>query len=216
MKKSTQSLVHRYTEFEYVIDYLETKKLGFPSPGEWDDKNDIHFLRLYMKYKKVENLFCCCFTSASETFHHWRIFAGKSIGVRLSFKTKTLASELDREGVVLKSVKYVPKKAFPKRNHRPEDLAFIKRYGFRDEKEVRAMLATTAPGQKCERVRGIRVDLSSLSRITISPFCPDKTYSVLRDRLREFNLRGIEIRKSRLVDSDEWKRYGENIIKGRV
>jgi hypothetical protein len=212
MKKAKQSLVHRYTEFEYVIDYLKTGKLGFPSPGEWDDKNDIHFLRLYMEYRQVKNLFCCCFTSASETFHHWRIFAGKSIGVRLSFRAETLASELVREGVVLRPVEYVPKKDLKKRNHRPDDLAFIKRHGFRDEKEVRAMLATTASAQADERVRGIRVDLSSLSRITISPFCPENTYSVLRDRLREFKIGGVEIRKSRLVDSREWKKFGENIL----
>jgi hypothetical protein len=213
-EKDRKKHVHRYMEVEHVISYLESGELGFPSPREWEDKNDSHFLELYMRHRNVKSIFCCCLTSASETFHHWRIFGGGSIGARLSFSREALASAFEREGVIFRPVKYVPMKVLATQKYNSDDLAFIKRHGFRDEKEERAIYLPRSSSGTSERVRGVKVDRSAISRITISPFCPPKTCSAISERLRIFNLGKAGIRKSNMVDSEEWKKYGNRILGG--
>jgi len=60
--------------------------VGLLNPVSWDDANDSHFLNVYKQAKNLTCLNALCFSEADETYHHWRVFAGGSGGIRITFK----------------------------------------------------------------------------------------------------------------------------------
>jgi len=109
MKES--SVLFRYTDIPGAVYMLQTKKLTLLNPESWDDANDSHFLKLYKSARQLTCLAALCFSEADETYHHWRIFAAGSSGVRIEFDRERLFAALDfvpeirREKVVKGGVK---------------------------------------------------------------------------------------------------------------
>jgi hypothetical protein len=53
-------------------------------------QNDSYFLRLYREQQRLKSVLALCFTEATETYHHWRVFAPGPSGVCVAFKRAEL------------------------------------------------------------------------------------------------------------------------------
>jgi hypothetical protein len=108
------------------------------SPRTWDDKNDAYYLEVYRQRKNLGSILALCFAEAPETYHHWHVFAGKSSGVCLEFERDLLVDSVCRTpGVQCDFVKYPQIRDLRVTHPTTEELPFVKRYPFKDEREFR-------------------------------------------------------------------------------
>jgi hypothetical protein len=82
-KMIQRKILKRYTDIPALIYMLQKSEITLLDPASWDDKNDIFFLQQYKSKKELKTLLALCFTQASETFHHWKVFANGSSGYAL-------------------------------------------------------------------------------------------------------------------------------------
>ena len=81
-----------------------------------------------------------CYTHSQETYHHWRIFAPTSSGVRITFNEQLLRnSAIGIDGLQLAEVEYVKLADIRKEKLSRQRLPFIKRHPYRQESEVRLL-----------------------------------------------------------------------------
>lgn len=80
-----KKFLRRYTDLPGLIYLLQGRCITLVDPLTWDDQNDSYFLRLYKEHRKLACVLALCFTRSTETYHHWRVFAGGSSGVCISF-----------------------------------------------------------------------------------------------------------------------------------
>ena len=82
------TFLRRYTDALSLIDILNNKRLSLLSPAHWYDQNDAFGLELYRKRIGAGRVYALCFTDATETGHHWQLFAGQNHGVCIIFDQK--------------------------------------------------------------------------------------------------------------------------------
>lgn len=130
----------RYTDLPSLIHILKNRQLTLLNPMTWDDKNDSSFVTLYKEKCQLASVLALCFTRSSETYHHWRIFAPSSSGVRVTFdESHVRQSVTGVRGLQLKDVEYVKIADIRNTELRREKLPFLKRYPYQHESEVRLL-----------------------------------------------------------------------------
>ena len=196
----------RFTSFGSLLRLLETKSLTFSDPANWADRNDIHVLNEYgtrMKYQTVRAL---CFTQASETFHHWRVFAEGPDGVCIVFHRERLLSEIElnphvrHEPVVYRQMKHLPKDP-------PSlaDLPFQKRWPYRDELEYRAIFELPAKTKlaRCALIKG-----DCILEVKFSPWLKTAMVKQRRERLRCIEgWKNFKIYPTTILENEAWKKW---------
>ncbi|MNJ57054.1 hypothetical protein D3C77_526290 [compost metagenome] len=86
-----------------------------------------------------------------------------------------------------------------------EDLPFLKRYAFIDEREFRLFYASQEQGPPVMRVP---VPLSSIKRITLSPWLTKSVVDHVKETLKSIKGCGsLKIYKSTLVENENWKKF---------
>ncbi len=85
----------RYTSLPVLLDILSNQELTLLNPATWDDRNDSYYIELYKKRKKLKTLLALCFTTKSETYHHWKVFSDGISGVCVQFKKEQLLEQMD-------------------------------------------------------------------------------------------------------------------------
>jgi hypothetical protein len=88
---------------------------------------------------------------------------------------------------------------------------FLKRYGFRDEKEFRITYES-----KSEEIqtKDVSIPLSCINRIIFSPRLDRSEFERIREELRSIpDCQELKITHSRLTDSKVWQQAGENVVK---
>ncbi len=127
--------VKRYTTLPFLLYMLSIKELTMLSPDSWDDKNDSYFMQQCKDRKQYKSVRVLCLTEASETYHHWKVFADGTSGVCIEFDKEKLTSWVTNvSGLRTGSVKYLTLKALRAASPEPYDLPLLKRYAFRHEK----------------------------------------------------------------------------------
>jgi hypothetical protein len=160
--------LRRYTDIPALIHLLKYKKLTLLDPGSWDDRNDSYYLSVYKEKKSLKSVLALCFTEVSETYHHWKIFAGGSSGVCIKFNREALFTEIEQlKYVRFEKVKYLTLDDI--RNEQPtvDELPFIKRYAFQDEREYRMVYESST---KEIKIKNIPIPLECIEKITLSPW----------------------------------------------
>ena len=197
-------ILRRYTELPFLIDFLRTKKLTLLSPNTWDDKNDAYYLDLYAKARGLGATYALCLTEAKERYHHWKIFSSGSGGVCIEFKKESLIDYACREGLRAGPVRYRTinaRRATPPVENE-EDLPFLKRHVFSDEREFRLICPRTSG----EPVR-FHVPLSTVSRVVLSPWLPAAVANEVKATLKGIDgCETLKVYRSSLVDNRDWKR----------
>ena len=161
--------LRRYTSQLYLLRLLQNRKITLLNPILWHDRNDAFYVDQYKKHKKAKSVLVLCCTMAKEKFHHWRVFAEGPEGVCIEFKHDAFNAIFKIENVKAKLVRY--KKINAMRKFRPalEELPFLKRQPYSDEKEFRIVYLDY---KKKKKAKEFDIDLNSILRITLSPWLP--------------------------------------------
>ncbi|MFZ0927493.1 MAG: DUF2971 domain-containing protein [Syntrophobacteraceae bacterium] len=144
MKKKSLPTFRRYTDLLALIDILKNKKITFLPPSSWDDRNDRYLMDVYKQVKGLKTLLALCFSQQrSEKSHHWRVFAPGNAGVSIEFNRDVLLNPLKEEdGFRYSCVHYKRKEDLDRSKIPDDDLPFIKRCAYQDEKEFRILFSS--------------------------------------------------------------------------
>ena len=198
--------LRRYTDIPALIYLLRRRKLTLLNPNNWDDRNDSHYIHLYKEKKQLGAVLALCFTEVGETYHHWRVFSPGPSGICIRFNKTLLLEHLGRTTTIrFGPVQYKMMDHIRKSTISVEDLPFLKRYAFRDEKEFRLLYETKRPLQS----KDFNLPIECIDRITINPWLNERLADALWETIR--SLKGCEklyIGQSSLVNNNEWKRLG--------
>lgn len=207
-----RNYIRRYTSISAVLDVLVRKQLPLLDPQTWDDRNDRYFMSLYKEKRELGGLYGLCAATCSETYHHWRVFTGTADGACLELRRQPLEAMLrELEGVRFGEVDYLHldkvEELTPKDVQR---LPFVKRLGFTAEAEYRITAETTEP-----QLPALSIDLplDLIGRVELNPWLPASLAESVTKTLK--GLPGCEklpIRRSRLIDSDRWKKAGDRVV----
>jgi len=199
----------RYTDLPSLIQILTKKEITLLDPASWDDKNDSFFLATYKQRKNLKSVLALCFTNASETYHHWRVFSSGSSGVCVHFNGPELKSGLTTvQGVQFEEVTYLKVDELRKKRPTVNQLPFIKRIPFKAEREFRALWES---GTESRSNLEIPIKLSIITRITLSPWL----HPTLRENLilalkRIDGCKSIPMYRSTLTENARWIDYGDS------
>lgn len=203
----TETTLRRYTTLPSLIHMLKYRQLTLLDPSSWDDKNDSHFLSLYREKRKLKSVLALCFAQASETYHHWRVFAPGSSGVCLQFDgdaVKTAVSCIP--GATMKPVEYLTLPEIRKSKIKAARLPFLKRFAFKPENEVRILWESKTEKRSAVAVS---VELAAVQRITLSPWLHPSLAGEVTALLRTIDgCSKLKVFRSQLISNDEWMQCG--------
>lgn len=201
-----ETLLRRYTELPYVIDYLYTGKLALLDPATWDDRNDSFYIEEYARQSGAKSVYALCLADCAETYHHWRVFSYGSGGACIQFKREAFlaaiskVNDLRSERVNYKTIEHLYEQP-PSLN----ELPFLKRYAFQHEGEFRLFYSSKTKDSPIHR---IPVPLSCIDRVILSPWLPKPVTNRIKKTLNSIPGRSkVRICRSTLIENEEWKGF---------
>lgn len=201
-------VLRRYTSLPALLHLLRKRALTLVSPSQWEDRNDSRYIELYREKRGLGAIRALCFTEASETFHHWRVFTEPVSGVCIHFRRGELLRVAGRDrGTTHGPVRY--RRLSDARSGPPTlaALPFVKRWAFRDEREYRILWETpdTIAG-----AHTIAVPLGVIERVTLAPGMHRSLAEEVKAALREIpGCARLPVVHSQLLQNDEWVRLGQ-------
>jgi hypothetical protein len=160
----------RYTHLPQLLHMLRTRTITLLSPATWEDQNDTYYLARYKDtHPDIKSLLVLCLTDASDTYHHWRVYAGEPSGVQIRFNPQAFTSWVRTlPNALLDRVKYLRVNDFAGSATDLVRLPFLKRMAFRDEDEIRLILED----YKNESLSAFSLpfDLTIIEEIKLSPW----------------------------------------------
>ena len=198
------AILRRYTTLPVLIDMLVRKEITIMGYAHWVDANDRQALELYRQALHFGFVGAMCLTMAPETFHHWQIFAQGESGVCVVFDRKRLEAHLaGRSNFIPRKVEYVQLSEIGSVDatdiHR---LPFLKRFGFRDEREYRLL------GFSPEKQDSMSIPLTPdlIQRVTLSPATHPNIVASLKVLLRSMPLwHDLRVGRSSLTSNETWQ-----------
>jgi hypothetical protein len=206
----SENYLKRFTNLPALIYLLTNRSITLLDPKSWDDTNDSHYLSIYKDVKSLKTVLALCFTEASETYHHWRVFADSASGVCITFNRDKLLRDLrGKSGVRFGSVDYLTLTAMRKMKNIQDQLPFIKRHGFHDEREFRIIYEDK---NNTMTTRDVEIPLTRIERITLSPWLPKALDASVKDTIHAIpGCEKIKIARSTLVSNTEWKKLASKV-----
>lgn len=196
--------LRRYTSLPSLLDTLVTRKITLGGYAHWVDANDRRALRLYQETLHYGFVGAMCLTRAAETFHHWEIFAGGPSGVCLVFNRDAFEQAFAGQmHFMAKPMEYTQLTQIgtiaADDIHR---LPFLKREGFRDEREFRLLGHAVEP--RTSLSAPLRREM--VSRIIISPFVHKAFFESLKAVLTGLDgWADLPVVRSDLTDNITWQ-----------
>lgn len=204
------NFVRRYTTLSSALQTLQQRKIVLLSPSKWDDTNDAYFMDIYRANASARSVLAVCCTMAKETYHHWKIFTQGIDGVCIEFQRAPLEGRIAAlPGFRCGAVDYLQVGELEQLG--PDDfrrLPFIKREGYRDEREWRVIAETDGAHEFAD----LPIEIAWINSISFSPWMPPPLVDNLRSIIRPM-LAGhsISLRASSLTNSDKWKDAGRRL-----
>lgn len=195
----------RYTNLAAVIHLLQTRDITLLNPATWDDRNDAYFMAEYKRLLTAKTVLALCFAESEETYHHWRVFSHGADGVCLEFDKQALLTTFEgQKQIRLGGVNYRQIKTLKARAEIDvEELPFLKRLPYQDEKEFRIVYADR---NATEEFRNFPIDLAWIRRITLSPWMSQALSRSVVKTLRAIpGCEKLQISRSTLVGNSEWQ-----------
>lgn len=204
-------IIRRYTDVASLLHILTHKEITLLDPNTWDDKNDSKFMEIYKSKEGIKSILVLCFTDAPETYHHWKVFAPGNAGVCIRFKKPEFLKCIDDvSNVTHGKVDYKKLDDLRKISPKTQDLPFIKRYPFRDEEEYRIIYVSKNNSQS---FKNLKIDISSISRIVLSPWLHKSLADTLKKTLKSINgCEDIPIYTTTLNENKNWISYGKKSV----
>jgi hypothetical protein len=209
---STQSpptFLRRYTDLPALLHILTSHQVTLLDPKTWDDKNDSYFMSVYKEKKKFRSVLALCFSQASETYHHWRVFSNGPAGVCIVFDRVELIEDFQKSAQVkFGPVNYLTLTEAKKRRPDVEELPFVKRYGFKPESEFRVLYTSTVEELSALNVP---VRLSSIRSISLSPWMHSSLSKSTASAIRAIrDCEKLKVSRSTLISNEQWKTYAHS------
>lgn len=199
--------LNRYTTLPIALDMLTKKRMTLLSPETWEDWNDAYYLERYRQESKFRSVLAICFSMASETFHHWRIFSHGVSGVCIEFnKAMLLQSVNGIKGFRNSEVTYNYIPILSGRN--PPDIErwpFMKRHPFKAEEEFRIIYESRT---ESIRFKHVDLDLSAIKTITLSPWIPESVGESVVSLIKSIDgCEHLNVNRSSLLDNAAWRNW---------
>jgi hypothetical protein len=204
--------LRRYTDLASAIYLLRRKCLTLLNPTNWIDRNDAYYLAQYKERIGARSILALCFAEAPETFHHWSVFSSRSNGVCIEFDKVRLLKAVDSEPSIRhRSMDYREIKKVQATPIKEEDLPFVKRYPFQDEREFRLLhISKEVEVDKYQ----IPIPLASITRITLSPWMHENLAEEVKLTLKAIDsCEKIKVSRSTLVENEQWKKAAKSALK---
>lgn len=181
------------------------------NPASWDDRNDSYYIEQYGKALGLKGTYALCLAEYRETYHHWRVFSHGSGGVCIEFNKDVLKKHAAKvPGLRAELVKYRTINALRHQPPQQDELPFLKRSAFMNEKEFRLFLGT--PESHGEVFR-LKMPLSSIDRIILSPWLPPSVADNVKKTLRAIEgCSKLKISRSTLVENENWKEFADQQV----
>lgn len=197
----------RYTDLPSLIHILKNRQLTLLDPKTWDDRNDSSFIAQYKDKCNLKTVLALCFSQASETYHHWRIFAPSSSGVRISLNEHHLRNSIAAtNGVQLRAVEYVKIDSIRETGVKRGDLPFVKRYPYHPESEIRLLWESAT---EIRESFPLNIDLKAITQITLSPWLHPELAESVKSLINSIDgCEKLAIRKTTLISNAEWLKHG--------
>ncbi|MDE0095635.1 MAG: DUF2971 domain-containing protein [Gammaproteobacteria bacterium] len=203
--ESSSTILRRYTNLAATIHHLETKSITLLDPGSWDDRNDTFFLDRYKCRVNAKSVLALCFSKASQTYHHWKVFADRGDGICIEFRKEQLLKEIKgNDGYEFGEVSY--KTIDEIRSYPPhtDDLPFLKRIPYRDEQEYRIVFVEM---DEYAEFKQVNIGLDSIRRINLSPWMPKALAESVKRALKSIEgCENMEVYRSTLIENETWKK----------
>lgn len=196
--------LNRYTSLPILLDILSKSELTLLDPSSWEDRNDSFYIELYKKRKKLKSVLALCFTTKTETFHHWKVFSDGPSGVCIQFKKDELIKSVKRiRGVEADYVQYCQINDLRSNPPELEELPFLKRYPYRHEGEFRIIYKIKS---KELSAKSVPFNLESIIKINLSPWLPDPIVETVNSFIKQTpGCSKLRVSKTTLVESKVWK-----------
>ncbi|HRN87406.1 DUF2971 domain-containing protein [Hyphomicrobium sp.] len=203
--------LRRYTSLVAAIQILRQRRLTLLNPELWDDRNDIYSIRKYMEAVQARSILALCFAQQFETYHHWRVFSQGMDGVCLEFdRERLLAAFEGNPQIRYGSVEYYELRKLREAPLTVEELPFIKRFPYQDEKEFRIVYVDT---EQLLSFKDFEIDLGAIRRINLSPWMPGALSDSVKETIRSIpGCENIRLNRSTLVENEQWKGYINDIL----
>ena len=203
MAAQAHNTLKRYTTLSNAIDILTQRRLTLLSPATWQDQNDIAYMKAYCRHKALDAIYAACFTQSAETFHHWGVFASGSESVRVDFNKSALLDSLQHSpGYDWRDVEYRTLNVLKAHSVLVDDLPYLKRHAFKDEREFRLLYAGPSAHPV---VHYVPIDITWVTGITLSPWLPENLIDVLKSALRTLsNCPSIKLQRTNLRSHPDW------------
>ena len=200
--------LRRYTGLACAINILRSRAITLLDPKNWDDQNDAHFLNQYRERKPAKSVLALCFAEASETYHHWKVYAPGPHGACIEFdKDRLLASLSGVPGIKSGLVVYRQIKEMRDAHPELEELPFLKRYPYRGEEEFRLVYADSA---EVISSKDFSISIDSIQRLTLSPWLHPALVDAVKASLNDIpGCASLEIYRSQLIAYKKWQRLAE-------
>lgn len=171
MEKPIEKL-KRYTHLPQLLHILRTRTITALAPETWEDQNDTYYLSLYKDARPdIKSLLALCMTDASNTYHHWRVYAGSPSGVQIKFNPAAFISWMEsytHPELRLGRVRYLKVKEFEEAAFESDRFPFLKRKAFRDEDEIRLIVEDYR--KEGLKASSLPFDLTIIEEIKLSPW----------------------------------------------
>lgn len=207
--ESAPNYLRRYTDLPALLNMLSTKQITLLDPKTWDDRNDSFFMTMYKERKKLKTLLALCFSQTPQTYHHWRVFSNGTAGVCVVFdRTALLDSVKKIRGIKTNSIEYLTIKDAKTRRLKINELPFVKRYGFKPEKEFRFVYESSD-----EEVLSLNIPigLDCIQSISLSPWMHSSHAKSTVAAIRAIDqCSKLRVSRSTLISNEQWKSLGKN------
>ena len=194
--------LNRYTSFASLLAMLQRREITLLSPSLWEDRNDAFYMGEYKSRKQLKTLVALCFSQAEETYHHWRVFTHGADGVCITFRRAPLLNALKdlRTGAVT----YRKIADLPRFKPKLEQLPFLKRAPYEDEREFRLIYED----KKIEaETKSFPIPLSCISRVTLNPWLAPPLAAAMKSAIKQISgCSGLKVYQTTLLENETWKK----------
>ena len=177
----------------------------------WEDKNDSHFILQYKRAAKMQSVLALCLAGGTQRYHHWRVYSYGIDGVRIRFDKEYFLSNFDGDHRIKHSfVKYESLSSVSNISlQSKDDLLFMKRSPFKDEKEYRIVYVDEHMDLQYKEYP---IDLASITQITLSPWMPINLSNSVKKTIKAIpGCSKLEVRRSTLTQNEKWRTLAQTI-----
>lgn len=184
--------------------------LVLPRARSWDDRNDRVAIEQYERHCDGNRCYALCMTSGSETYHHWKIFTSGIGGVCLKLDRRILLDHLGTiQNATLRDIQYWSLNEFKASELDVNDIPFIKRYAYRDEKECRLVLVNDQDSPTLQ----LELPRDAIKGIILNPWVDEDTAIAMKEVLRTAAKNPeLKVNRTELLNSARWQERIEDAM----